>query len=135
MILYNARRTLRGILPCALVVKEAIGALLEFLCDILGFFVPLEPGLVLLVKPPTLVFQRLSGQVLLRRSLLVVKNVKQSVGVYPRVQPRVIEYGQWLCGESRTSLRHRHIGTICSRDVGFKSAGVAQLTRLHQAQG
>lgn len=136
MGLYNAVYIMAAIiLPCALVVKEPVGALLEFLGNILGLFVPLEPRLVLLMEPPALIFQCLGGQILLCRSLLVVKNVKQSVGIYPRIQSGVIEYGQRLGGEPGTSLRHRHIGTVCSRDVGFKSAGVAQLARLHQAQG
>ncbi len=63
-------------LPSAFVVEEAIGALLELLGDILGLLVPLEPGLVLLMKPPTLTLKRLGGEILLVRALLVVKGVK-----------------------------------------------------------
>ena len=82
--------------PGRLVIKEAIRALLELLGDLLGLLVPLEPRLVLLVEPPTLVLQRLRRQILLIRALLVVEYVKQSIRFYPRVKPGVVEYRQWL---------------------------------------
>lgn len=80
-------------LPCALVVEEAVRALLKLFRDILGLLVTLEPRLVLLVESPALVLERLGSEVLLRRSLLVVKDVEQSVRVNARVKPGVIEDG------------------------------------------
>ena len=77
--------------PSALVVEEARGALLELLGDVLGLLVPLEPGLVLLVEPPTLTLKRLGGQVLLVRALLVVEGVEEAVRVYSAVQSLVVE--------------------------------------------
>lgn len=47
-------------LPCALVVKEAVCSLLKLLCDCLWFFVSLKPSLILLVKSPALILERLS---------------------------------------------------------------------------
>merc|ERR1711939_869741 len=41
--------------PRALIVKETICSLLKLLCDCLWLFMPLEPGLILLVEAPTLI--------------------------------------------------------------------------------
>lgn len=72
-------------LPSALVVEETVSTLLEFLCDALRLFVTLEPRLVLLVEAPALVLERLGCEVLLRRALLVVEYVKESIRVDTRV--------------------------------------------------
>ena len=72
-------------LPCALVVKETICPLLEFLSNLLGLFMSLEPSLILLVEPPTLVLERARCQILLVGALLVVEDVEEGVGVNARV--------------------------------------------------
>lgn len=81
--------------PCAFVVEESVGALLEFFCDVLRLFVTLEPCLVLFVEAPTLVLQRLGGQVLLIRSLTVVEQIEQCIRINPAsiVQSGVVEDG------------------------------------------
>ena len=85
-------------LPCALIIKEPICPLLEFLCDCLGFLMSLEPSLVLLVEPPALVLERFGREKLLVRALSVIKQVEQRIGVDPPriIQPRIVEDGQWL---------------------------------------
>ena len=42
-------------IPCTLVVKEAVGALLKLLRDCLGLLMALKPCLILLVKSPALI--------------------------------------------------------------------------------
>jgi hypothetical protein len=62
--------------PRALIVEEAISALFVVLGDLLGFFVPLEPSLILFVEAPTLVFERAGRQPLLVGVLSIVKNAE-----------------------------------------------------------
>jgi hypothetical protein len=50
--------TLSSFIPCALVVEEPICTLLVLLRDLFRLLMPLEPGLILLVEPPALIFQR-----------------------------------------------------------------------------
>lgn len=77
--------------PRGLVVEEPIGPLLEFLRNVLGLLVALEPSLILLVKPPALAFQRLRCQVLLVRPLPIVEGVEQAVSVDAAVQSGIIK--------------------------------------------
>ena len=72
-------------LPCALIVEEAICSLLKFLRYVLWLLVPLEPRLVLLVKPPALTLERLGREILLVCPLAVVECVEQAVCVDPAV--------------------------------------------------
>ena len=98
-----------GHLPSAFVVKIPIGALLKLLSDDLGFLVSLKPGVMLLVEPPALILECLGRQVLLRCSLLVVKDVEQGIWVDTRVQPRVVEYRQRLAGKAKACWWYRHL--------------------------
>lgn len=78
------------LLPCTLVVEESIRSLLVFFCDRLRFLMPLEPCLILLVKPPALTLQRFRSHVLLVSVLAVIKDIEQSIRVYFTVQARVV---------------------------------------------
>ena len=83
-------------LPRALVIEEAIRALLILLSDVLRFLVSLEPGLILLMKSPTLALEGLRRQVLLVSALSIVERVEQAVGIYSAIQSRIVEYPQRL---------------------------------------
>lgn len=91
--------SLPSIHPCALVIEEAIGSLLELLRDSFGFFVSLKPSLILFMESPRLIFQGLGREVLLICALLVIEDVEQRVGVNARVEPGVVEDRQWLLGK------------------------------------
>lgn len=84
--------------PCAFIVEEAICSLFVFLSDVLGFFVSLEPGLVLLVEAPTLALQCLCSQELLVSALAVVEGVEQCIRLNSAVQSWVVKHGQRLLG-------------------------------------
>lgn len=62
---------------------------------------PLKPSLVLLMKPPTLILERLSCQILLIAPLLVVEDIEQCVRVDASVKRRVLKDGKRLLGELR----------------------------------
>lgn len=63
-------------LPSTLIVEESICALLILFGNLLRLFVSLEPCLILLVKPPTLVLERPSGKPLLIGVLSIVEDVE-----------------------------------------------------------
>lgn len=63
-------------IPCTLVVKEAVGALLKLLRDGLGLLVTLKPCLILLVESPALILQRFGSKILLICFLLVVEDIE-----------------------------------------------------------
>ena len=98
MLLDRRKGVVGRIVPSALVVEEAIGALLKLLGDILRLLVALEPGLVLLVESPTLTLERFSGEVLLVRALSIVECVEQCIGFDSRIEPRIIKDRQRLLG-------------------------------------
>ena len=81
------------VIPCTLVVEEAICPLLVLFRDLFGLFVPLKPCLVLLVESPALILERLCCETLLISALTVVENVEQRVCLHPStlVECRVIK--------------------------------------------
>jgi hypothetical protein len=89
---YHKMRRILCCIPCALIVKEAVGALFEFLCDCLGLLVTLKPCLILLVESPALILQRFGSKILLICFLLVVKDIEQSIRIDPSVQSRIVKY-------------------------------------------
>lgn len=71
--------------PSGFIIEESVSALFKLLRDILGLFMSLEPGLILLVKPPALILQRLCCQILLISTLFVIKDIEECVGLDTRV--------------------------------------------------
>lgn len=82
---------LAAVHPRAFIVEEPISALFKFLVDHFGLLVPLEPCLVLLVKPPTKLLQPLGCEVLLIRSLTIVEDIKKGVRVHLHKQVRLFK--------------------------------------------
>ena len=112
-------------IPCALVVKETICSLFEFFRNRFRFLVSLEPRLVLLVKPPTLVLQGLGREVLLICSLLVVEDVKEGVRIDPLVEPRIFENCQRLLRKLVVRVIP-DIGVVGSRELSVEGARLAR---------
>jgi hypothetical protein len=79
-------------IPCTLIVKEAVGALLKLLRNCLGLLMTLKPCLILLVESPALILQRLGSKILLICLLLVVEDIKQSIWIDAGIQPRIIKH-------------------------------------------
>jgi hypothetical protein len=84
-----------------LIIKVTVATQFVGLLNLLGLFVTLEPGYVLFMEPPTLIFQFLGSKiphsqnppkqkrVLLNRFLLIVKHEKQSVDITPSHKTRI----------------------------------------------
>lgn len=118
-------------LPGALVIEETVRTLLIFFRYRLGLLVTLKPSLVLLVEAPALVFQRPSCQVLLVASLLIVEDVKERVGIDPRVEPGVVEYRQRLLREPGLRVE-LDVRLVTPGWLGVQGTGLARLRgRLH----
>ena len=83
----------------ALVVEVHVRALLIVVAGDLGLFVPLEPGHVLLVKPPRLLLELLSREELLVAALLVVEGKEQGVGGQSLKQRAALDHRRGLRGE------------------------------------
>src|SRR4051812_14103932 len=96
-----------GCLPRALIVKEPIRSLLIVFSNCFRFFVALEPGLILLVKPPALRFQCFCCKVLLVCTLAVIEGIEESVGLDTGVQARVVKNRQRLLRVVRRRKRIR----------------------------
>lgn len=62
--------------PCTLIIKEAICPLFIFLGNILRLLMSLKPCLVLLVKPPALLFKCLGSMILLWCALPIIEDVE-----------------------------------------------------------
>lgn len=84
-ILFDARA------PSRFVIKVNVSSLLVLVSRNLWFFVTLEPGHVLLVKPPTLFLERPRRKVLLVGALGIVKNKEQTIRSKLIKDGRVVE--------------------------------------------
>ena len=90
---------MRRVVLTALVVEVHVRALLIVVAGDLGLFVPLEPGHVLLVKPPRLLLELLSREELLVAALLVVEGKEQGVGGQSLKQRAALDHRRGLRGE------------------------------------
>mmetsp|Transcript_30789 Transcript_30789/g.101024 ORF Transcript_30789/g.101024 Transcript_30789/m.101024 type:complete len:256 (-) Transcript_30789:1388-2155(-) len=90
--------------PAGLVIKVHVSSLLKLVCRHLRLLMALEPGHILLVVAPALLFQFLCSKILLVGSLLIVENKEKCVSAKLFEDLRVVEGRRgrrrkgWRCG-------------------------------------